>query len=211
MLPEAAAPIKRICWWLAFIIAIFAPLPWTAPTAWSHPHVFIEVRIEVELDARGIKGIWQHWTFDEYFSAWIIEEFDTDGDGKFSDEELPIVFEQSFHNLAKHGYYTKILVGDRQIPVNHIEHFSVAIENNHTIYSFFTSLNIAIEPDTPPVVVAVYDEDFYCHVFFPKGDTQFKGDVARWKIQHTTRQLPELAYYFGFMTPTAIQLTLTAP
>lgn len=90
MLPEAAAPIKRICWWLAFIIAIFALLPWTAPTAWSHPHVFIEVRIEVELDARGIEGIWQHWTFDEYFSAWIIEEFDTDGDGKFSDEELPI-------------------------------------------------------------------------------------------------------------------------
>lgn len=196
---------------LVLIVGVLLLLLGTVAPAWGHPHVFIEVRIDVELDGSGIKGLWQHWTFDEYFSAWVIEEFDTDGDGRFSAQELHDVYEQSFANLANFGYFTKIMVGDREIPVKRIEHFSVAIEDNRTVYSFFTPLQIAVGPETPPVVVAVYDEAFYCHVFFPKGDIRFKGDADRWRIRQTTQKLPELTYYFGFMTPTAVKLFLSTP
>jgi len=180
-------------------------------SALGHPHVFIEAEVEVELNAQGIKGLWHYWTFDEYFSAWIIEEFDTTRDGRFNDEETRAVHDGAFQYLAEFGYFTKVLKGKREIPIKAIEKFSVATRGHQVVYTFFVNLDIKVPSGVADITIAVYDEAFYCQVAFPKKEIRFKGKPDGWKIEQAKHELPEFAYYFGFMTPTAVKLTLTVP
>jgi ABC-type uncharacterized transport system substrate-binding protein len=175
----------------------------------SHPHVFIDTKIFIELNEEGIEGFWQHWAFDEYFSAWVIEEFDTDRDGKFNDDELKIVYERTLVGIKENGYFTRVLVGDTEIPVTGIEKFSVEIKENRTVYSFFVPLEIKIYQSTKDVFITVYDESFYCHVFFPPNELGFNGNRLNWAIEYATQELPQFSFYFGFLIPTAVKLSIT--
>ncbi len=192
------------------IFAWFALLVFPV-TVFGHPHVFIEAEVEIELNAQGIKGLWQDWTFDEYFSAWIIEEFDTNQDGRFDDQETRAVHDGAFRYLAEFGYFTKVLKGEREMPIKAIEKFSVATRGHKIVYTFFVNLDIKVPSGVSELIIAVYDESFYCQVAFPKKAIGFKGKPDEWKIEQSNHELPEFAYYFGFMTPTAVKLTVSVP
>jgi ABC-type uncharacterized transport system substrate-binding protein len=198
------APFSRIFFAFMGIVALFL-LPGKSS---SHPHVFIESELEIELGVQDIKGIWHHWTFDEYFSAWIIDEFDLDGDGLFSPEETENLYQEAFKNLETYGFWTRVLEGSREIPVTRIENFTVLINDNKAVYSFFVPLDIPVVSGTD-IFIAVYDEDFYCQIFFPPGDITFKGNTSKWKIDYDTQKMPELTYYFGFITPVAVRVSIT--
>ncbi len=197
-------PLSRI-----IIIMIFgiAALTLWAGSCPAHPHVFIESEMDIELEAGGISGIWHHWTFDEYFSAWILEEYDQDNDGLFSPEETKKLYEEAFKNLKQYGFWTRILRGGSEIPVSRIENFTVEINDNMATYSFFVPLDMTVASESD-IFIAVYDESFYCQIFFPPQDIGFKGELSAWEIDYTTQKMPELKYYFGFVTPVAIKLTI---
>lgn len=192
---------------LSFFTALFLVL--SAGQVFSHPHVFVDAGIEIELDDKGIKGIWQYWTFDEYYSAWLVNEYDRDPAGDFTEDALKLIYEQTFMNLKHHGYFTKIIQGKEKSAATHVEHFSVKIQNNHAVYSFFVPLGINIGSSGQDIYVAVYDESFFCQVVFPAGQVGFKGNLSEWKFDYSTQEMPELTYYFGFMVPTAVRVTLT--
>jgi len=173
----------------------------------AHPHVFIETEMEIKLGEQGISGIWQHWTFDEFFSAWVADEFDQNRDGRFSAEETRKLYEEAFKNLKQYGFWTRVIIKDRQIPVERIEQFSVEMVNNQARYSFFLPLDISVTTHTE-VFIAVYDHDFYCQIFFPPREVGFLGNLSPWKIDHSTRKMPELTYYFGFITPVAVKISI---
>lgn len=174
----------------------------------AHPHVFIESELEIELGEDGVKGLWHHWTFDEYFSAWIIEEFDQDQDGRISPQEAEKLYDEAFKNLKKFGFWTRVLNGDEDIPVDRLEEFSVEIKDNLATYSFFLPLDIPVTPDKEDVFILAYDEDYYCQIFFPPGDVGFRGNTSKWEVDYTTQKMPDLTYYFGFITPEAVRISL---
>ncbi|WP_028575664.1 DUF1007 family protein [Desulfonatronovibrio hydrogenovorans] len=199
-----APPVRTLFIILSGLVALvlsFKPV-------FSHPHVFVESELEIELDQKGIKGFWQHWSFDEYFSAWVIDEYDTDKDGQFSPEETQRLYQEAFKNLKNHGYFTRVLNNGQEIPVREIQNFSVRIENNMAVYSFFVPLNISIDSSTKDIFIAVYDESFYCQIFFPPQEVEFRGSTAEWKTSVTTQKMPELTYYFGFVTPVAVRVSI---
>lgn len=198
------APLSRIIIALLGIMALFM-LPGKSS---SHPHVFIESELEIEMGEQGIKGIWHHWTFDEYFSAWIIDEFDQDNDGQFSPEETEKLYQEAFKNLETYGFWTRVLKSGEEIPVSGIENFTVRLANDKATYSFFVPLDININSDSE-VFIAVYDKDFYCQIFFPPKDISFKGNTSKWKVDYDTQKMPELTYYFGFITPVAVRVSIS--
>ena len=198
--------MKRISISLLTILILVFSVP---KQAISHPHVFIETRMEVELDQEGIKGVWHHWTFDEYFSAWIIDEYDTNKDGVFSPEETQRLYQEAFQNLKKFGFWTRVFYGEKEIATDTLEDFSVSLQKQSATYSFFLPLNIKLSSDPQDIYIAVYDEDFYCHIFFPPGEVSFKDEKNKWNLNYTTQKMPELTYYFGFMTPVAVKITIS--
>ena len=80
------------------IIIVFTSLiPWGA---WCHPHVFMDTRIEVAYNDRGLAGFWIDWEFDKVFTASILMDFDRDRDKTFSPGEVADIRANAFSNLA---------------------------------------------------------------------------------------------------------------
>ena len=58
--------------------SVFALLPGLAA---AHPHIFIETRVEIVLNAEGaVTGVEIEWTYDEFFSLILLEDLMLDDD-----------------------------------------------------------------------------------------------------------------------------------
>jgi len=176
--------------------------------ALAHPHVFLETEIEIEFNEQGLKGIWQEWTFDEYQSSWIINQYNIDQEGEISSQELDRLYRETFENLKHYNFFTMVMVGDEKIPATKIENFSVKVKDGLAIYSFFVPFDMEINQDKQEVFILVYDETYFCHVFFPPDNIGFKGDLSSWEINYSTQKKSSLRFYFGMVTPEAIKLSI---
>ena len=75
--------------------------------ALAHPHVFVEARSKLVFDDAGMAvALQQNFRFDEAFSAFAIQGFDTNGDGHYSREELAELAKVNVESMADFGYFT---------------------------------------------------------------------------------------------------------
>ncbi|MGR3461685.1 MAG: DUF1007 family protein [Roseovarius sp.] len=96
MAPERGAcrqarPCRRTLSLIRHSLATAAAPVVVATTAGGHPHVFADVALRFESDARGrLTGVEVTWRYDDFFSLLILSDMglDPDGDGQLSDAEL---------------------------------------------------------------------------------------------------------------------------
>jgi len=73
----------------------------------AHPHVFVETRSKLVFDDAGQAVAVQHiFRFDDAFSAFAMQGFDTNGDGFYSREELSELAQVNVDSMADFGYFT---------------------------------------------------------------------------------------------------------
>ena len=82
-------------------------LPAVLTGASAHPHVFVEARAKLVFDDAGkAVALQQNFRFDDAFSAFAIQGFDTNGDGHYSREELAELAKVNVESMADFGYFT---------------------------------------------------------------------------------------------------------
>ena len=79
--------------------AASAALFFLATAAFAHPHLFFDVQLTVRAGTKGVEGVTLAWTFDKWFSASILLDYDVDGDRWFDETETQSVFDQAFSAL----------------------------------------------------------------------------------------------------------------
>lgn len=73
----------------------------------AHPHVWVTVNTEILYDeGNAISGFRHKWTFDEYYSSFAVQGLDTNGDGKYDQQELAELTEVNITSLKEFGYFT---------------------------------------------------------------------------------------------------------
>ncbi|WP_422378361.1 DUF1007 family protein [Roseibium sp.] len=73
----------------------------------AHPHVFVEARSKLVFDDDGNAVAVQHiFRFDDAFTAFAIQGFDTNNDGVYSREELSELADVNIESMADFGYFT---------------------------------------------------------------------------------------------------------
>jgi ABC-type uncharacterized transport system substrate-binding protein len=81
-------------------------LGWALPAA-AHPHVFVSSRTEIVYGAEGAVTALRHrWSFDEAYSAYMVQGLDKNGDGKFTSEELAELAQVNMESLPDVGFFT---------------------------------------------------------------------------------------------------------
>ncbi|WP_282047075.1 DUF1007 family protein [Roseibium album] len=73
----------------------------------AHPHVFVEARSKLMFDDQGQAVAIKHvFRFDDAFTAFAIQGFDTNQDGVYSREELAELAKVNIESMADFGFFT---------------------------------------------------------------------------------------------------------
>ncbi|MBN2616688.1 MAG: DUF1007 family protein, partial [Spirochaetales bacterium] len=95
---------------------IIFPFLLNAFILFSHPHVFIDINMEIgDLSKAKIE-----WTFDLIESQNKIYYFDDDGDGLLNENEIDNFYNEGFKSVRDFNYFITLKIGDKSYPVQEI-------------------------------------------------------------------------------------------
>ena len=145
-------------------------------SAAAHPHVFAEARLEVAVRPDGrVERLRHVWRFDEFFSSTVLLEFDDDTDLILDESERDTVADVVSESIAEFGYFQRIDVGGRDIPVRPVKDMKVIFQDGQMIL-FFTSEPAEPIAVTDQPVFNVYDPTFYTAIeFYSENEMVLEG------------------------------------
>ncbi len=155
---SAYVGIRRLFFFVALAGLGFAQ---TFPV-FAHPHMSLESRIEFLFDEDQCQGFWLEWTFDPFFSASIIQEYDRNKNTRFDKTEAAEVYQKAFSNLKKFGYFTYIRRGETRINPDGVQAFEPSVRSDRLVYRFF--IDLSGKGYGPELSVAIFDSTYFCAV-----------------------------------------------
>jgi ABC-type uncharacterized transport system substrate-binding protein len=173
----------------------------------AHPHVFIDTRVTVVFDQKGITGFLIEWKFDEMFSAMIIQDFDEDYDSSFSSAEIENIERNAFSNLKNYHYFTYISWKGGEYDGKRVEDFYAAIRGGTLVYRFFVPCRISVVDKEKLVKVWVYDDSYYCDVVYAEDVPVNIEGMEGYSIRYEIVQDVENPYYYGQVFPLQLRLS----
>lgn len=111
-----------------------------------------------------LSGCWIEWTFDQFFSADIIQAYDHDGNGTFDAKETKEVYNGAFINLKNYYYFTFIRQGATRTNPPSVDKFTAGIRDRKMWYRFFIDLSKTAPGE---ICLSVYDYTFFCDIRYP--------------------------------------------
>lgn len=144
---------------LCAIMAIALPAALSA-----HPHMFLTSTQEFVWEKEKLSGCWIEWSFDQFFSADIIQAYDRDGNGKFDAAETKDVYNGAFINLKNYYYFTFIRQGATRTNPPAVGKFTAGIRNAKMWYRFFIDLSMTAPGE---IALSIYDYTFFCDISYP--------------------------------------------
>ncbi len=144
---------------LAVLLAVSAP----APHAHAHPHVWIDLKTELVFSPEAkITGLTIDWTFDELYTAFIIE--DVGGAKALDDEKLTGIGRKNLANLREYNYFAEFLVDGAAQEFATPETFDVGLRDGRLWMRFTVPLAAPVTPNGKRISYAVYDPSYYVSI-----------------------------------------------
>jgi len=177
-------------------------------TAFAHPHVYLNAKIQYILDDSGVYGIRQEWAFDEMYSSALIMEFDTDRNGRFEKSEIRKLKQNAFGNLKKYNYFNYIKIDGKRRKIKRIDNFKALIINDNVVYSFEIPLDTRINDRFTDIQIALFDKRYYFDVRIVK-EMLFENNTSEnFVFGYSIFKDKDKAFYFNLIEPQAIQFKM---
>lgn len=128
----------------------------------AHPHIWVTVSADITFNDQGLAdGVNQSWTFDDKYTAYILEGLDTNGDGVFSDDELKPVTENNLAVLRDYNFFTALRAGNALQEVNDATDYGQIYSNGKLEMHFHVPLKTPVDPRAGGLTLKIYDPDFF--------------------------------------------------
>lgn len=164
----------------------------TLASAYSHPHVFIDVAFDIVIKDGTVQGVHHHWTFSEEDTAFLILNLDANGDGIYQAEELQPLAEENANALTELNYYSDMVMDEAVLTPGLPEQASMVYDNGRLTLSFFLPLLEAQKPKTS-FLVDIYDPEVFI-AFGVKEAEPFKlqGAIEGCALSYEIGKTPEM-------------------
>ena len=97
--------------------ACCAVLAWSAP-ALAHPHVWVTMHSELIYAPDGsVTGVRHAWAFDDMFSAFATQGYESKKKGEFTREELAPLAKVNVESLKEYDYFTYAMADGQKAPL----------------------------------------------------------------------------------------------
>ena len=142
----------------------------TPATAFAHPHIFAEARLEVVAGDDGtVSELRNVWRFDEMFSASVVMDFDKNSNAALDPDELAEVGQTVLESLEEFSYYTTITEDGKTIKVAKPDAINVDYKDGQLLM-FFTVKPGEAMPLKGKLTFGVYDPTMYAAMDFASDD-----------------------------------------
>lgn len=142
----------------------------------SHPHIWVDSRVEILVYGDRVDAIRAHWTFDPMFTEMILLDFGRAREGRFTDTQIRAIHDGAFQNLRHFGYFTMVRVDGREIPVERVENFHAYVDaGGDLVYRFDIPLGVNVRGRERSIAVAMYDETFFTDMMFQENYAVVRG------------------------------------
>ena len=139
----------------------------------AHPHVWVQARSTVELDAgMHLTGLEQTWTFDPEYSAFATLNLDTAGDGKPAPDKLAALAKTQLASLAEYKYFTHAKVNGKKVTFGAPTGAKLTFADGRLTLTFLL-------PVAQPPVLKVASFDTYDETFFVAFNVVHTPDAIR--------------------------------
>ena len=172
----------------------------------AHPHVWIDAVVTFVFEDRQLVGLRHHWTFDEFFGSFVIEEHDVDGNGAFDAAEVSAIRDNAFSNLREFDYFTHVRLDGQTLPLREVSDFAARIQDRVLVYEFTMPLPEPVDPGKDSFAASVYDVEYYVEVLLDQYDpVRFEG-IPSGGCTYEIHEDAENPIYYGMVYPLAIAL-----
>lgn len=155
-------------WRAAALLAVVMLGTMPRPAA-AHPHILIQARADILFNAQGqMVGVTNVWDFDDAFSAFAIQGYDSKSDGNPTRGDLQPLAEVNLKSLAAYGYFTQFKVDGAPVAVGHPkDYFDVFADEKLTLH-FTLPLAKPLDVRGKTVEIDVYDPAYFAAITFAK-------------------------------------------
>lgn len=139
----------------------------------AHPHIFIDADLQLIYDGEGrLSAVEVEWTYDELYSLLIIADYglDEDGDGTLTPDEHAMI--QGFDADWEAGFDGRLYLSHEGQPVamSMPADFTAEYRDGRLISRHMHPL-AAPHPAEKPLLIQVYDPEFYVDFSMPRVPT----------------------------------------
>jgi ABC-type uncharacterized transport system substrate-binding protein len=128
----------------------------------AHPHNWIDLQVEVRFDSDGrATGLHQQWLFDDYYSVFITEGMDGDGDGKPDLPRLEELRKTVFSNLVEHKFFTHVEQQGGNVPCGPVSQGTIRMRGHRVEMEFFIPFESPRDPRLAPLSYRIFDPSFF--------------------------------------------------
>jgi len=134
----------------------------------AHPHVWILAEADLLHDGGSVTAVRLDWRFDEFFSAILFEDFDWNGDGAFTPDEVEAMRAGAFAGLSEIGWFTDLRADGEPQVLSDAADFDVAVDEGgaSVTYSLTLALETPIDPIERTLSLSIYDPEYYVSLEF---------------------------------------------
>jgi ABC-type uncharacterized transport system substrate-binding protein len=180
---------------LALLPLLLLPLP-----AAAHPHVWIDASLGYVVEDASVTALQVTWVFDDLYSALVLEDFDGDGDGTLSQQELDALVGISAVNLMAYSFFTHVKIdGEKHYVALVKEFYAEVTEEDLILYRFRVPLPAPTAPQQ--LAVGLFDDSYYVDIALAEGDVRVP-DGCRAALQQDRNE----PLYYGSYFPTYVHL-----
>ena len=132
--------------------------------AWSHPHVWADMRSQLQIADDGkITGVRVEWTTDKAYAKDALDGLDANGDGIYEPDELARLTEENLKALAEYNYFV-VFRFNGEVQKNGIAkdgNQSYNAADGRLTLTFTVPLATPLDPKAGEVKLKVYDPEFF--------------------------------------------------
>lgn len=142
---------------------VFFLFPWFFFTvlSWAHPHIFVDARPDLVFDSNGLKGVKQHWVFDEMYSAAMISSIDQDKNGKIVADELDSMYKYVIQPVERFSFFNHLVLGESFLKFSSAVQFKATIVNGQLVCDFLLPVVIPAGSDYSMLLLVMADPANY--------------------------------------------------
>jgi len=163
------------------LLAFFLTLPLSLQISGlsAHPHAWIDVTVDVLFDETGsVTGIREAWLFDDYYTAFVLEELSQGEDGEPSQADIDGLMRANMENLKEYDYFTKIHRADEAVSFGPVAEMASSLEGSRLSMTFVLPFESKIDPAASGLTYAIYDPTYYVELLHAEVEDPIRLESA---------------------------------